>query len=689
MMNNPNIPNVAHNHHCWGTGSDSDDSDNAPPKCTTQQDSEADDEENQPEEEVNLNKNKPSAWASIDRDALPHDTDYEALLQELEGTFLTTSAEYHDLIDIVCLLTNEFKAEQLAYAPNGLEQIIEFYQVKLKDLHIIRTGFKKNGDIIDDDGNDEKTRRINKIAEIIFHGVHAVRSLMKMREAAHQATDPIANDDWGVSNFIPFNYNDSNNTEKLVTAMLFYFWNNRYRRSKEACYKPIMTKEGFNSRAFEYVDKVESIMYKMCSDQYGQYQLWKAIMAGNAQRTALRFVLNCHDCRFPDLVKSRYVMSFRNGIYVVYDELGDDLDMSDKFYPYNTPEFARNASKLVACRHFDEDFDESMMTQNWQEIDTPLFYSVFYYQKVPKEAINAMVKYLIGRLLYDVGKLDDNQLVLYILGTAGTGKSTILNNVLGKFYETDDVGVVSNNIEKKFGLASLYTNFLLIAPEVKRDFCLNQTEWQSMISGEKMSLAKKNEATVTLKWKSPLVMAGNTLPSYNDNSGSVSRRIAMIKFEDMVKKSDSSLSDKLEKEIQRLIVKANRGYLEYVKYARETDDSDIWSKLPQYFRNARIQVASQANTVLNCLYNEFEKHKDGRMKLDEFMAIHAQYVKDHGFEKQPFTRELYAQPFQLIGASVEPDRQGSKKLYVYGIRLKTPKDTDNANDGSEAISCNF
>ena len=62
---------------------------------------------------------------------------------------------------------------------------------------------------------------------------------------------------------------------------------------------------------------------------------------------------------------------------------------------------------------------------------------------------------------------------------------------------------LSNNIEKKFGLSAIKDSFMFIAPEVKGDLALEQAEFQSIVSGEDVSIAVKNKTAVSIEWKVP------------------------------------------------------------------------------------------------------------------------------------------------------------------------------------------
>ena len=52
-------------------------------------------------------------------------------------------------------------------------------------------------------------------------------------------------------------------------------------------------------------------------------------------------------------------------------------------------------------------------------------------------------------MLYEVNERDGWQIIPFFKGKAGTGKSTILQCV-ERIYPTELVGIMSNNLEKKF-----------------------------------------------------------------------------------------------------------------------------------------------------------------------------------------------------------------------------------------------
>jgi hypothetical protein len=186
------------------------------------------------------------------------------------------------------------------------------------------------------------------------------------------------------------------------------------------------------------------------------------------------------------------------------------------------------------------------------------------------------------------------------------------------------VAVLSNNIETKFGLSGIYEALIYLCYEVKKDFQLDQGEMQSMISGEPISIAIKNQDPKSITWGSHGFFMGNELPRWVDNSGSISRRIVLALFGQRVTDGDPKLFEKLQAEMGNIIVKINRAYREC---AAAYGCSDIWSVIHPYFdRMSETEV--EAGTSFAKAYLVYLKYEDngrtytftpgGRVSLNRF-----------------------------------------------------------------------
>lgn len=314
--------------------------------------------------------------------------------------------------------------------------------------------------------------------------------------------------------------------------------------------------------------------------------------------------------------------------------------------------------KQAACMYFDMMFDPStLLCDDPMSIPTPALDVIFTAQNLTSEAnggihLLSWIYTLVGRMLWDVGTLDDWQIAPFFKGVAGTGKSTILR-VLRMFYESDDVGIMANNIEGKFGLAALYRKLMVLCFELRSDFGLDQADLQSLMSGEYMSIPVKFKTAVSnIKWSAPLAVAGNMAANWTDGSGSMSRRWVIIEFQVPVKQSDPMLMKKITDELPRILVKCNRLYLDRIATLGE---KGVWSKdpltdvplvLPQYFhdRAKALQVATNSLISFITAAGTIVRAKNDTSKPADFF-----YMKWENFVKKyrEFCRTTNSHPLKM------------------------------------------
>lgn len=286
----------------------------------------------------------------------------------------------------------------------------------------------------------------------------------------------------------------------------------------------------------------------------------------------------------------------------------------------------------------------------WYEISTPNFQRILDYQEL-KPDVQRWVYILIGRMLYDIGDLDGWQIILFFKGMAGSGKSTILLSVIKKFYDSNDVGILSNNLEKKFGLSAFADKYIFLAPEIKEDLPLEQTEFQSLVSGEDLVVNTKYKTTVAIKWHVTGALAGNELMKYKDLNGSIARRVALIEFINKVVNGDTGLGDKLEKEIHALLKKCNSSYLE-ASNAHGT--KDIWSVLPPYFLETQEDMAEGTHSLRSFLKSgKVEFGKDLYCKYTTFMGAYNGHCAENTLDRKTFNKDFFQSPLKELGLTVK------------------------------------
>ena len=441
--------------------------------------------------------------------------------------------------------------------------------------------------------------------------------------------------------------------QQAILACLQNLYETNIKRYKGYCCRQIKTEDGQDTRAWKQVETIQDYVYGVAQKET-RYELWKNLSSrGSAYNDVIRHLTNCKDMQFPEIIKNRHVWSFKNGIFIGKEWSAQTGLYDSNFYTYESREFKNLDQTVVSCKYFDKEFIDYGHVENWYDIPTPFFQSVLEYQKFD-ENVSKWMYVMGGRLCFNVNDMDAWQVIPFLKGIARSGKSTLITKVFRKFYNADDVRTLSNNVEKKFGLSSIYDAFMFIAPEVKGDLQLEQAEFQSIVSGEDVSIAVKHEKARSFEWTTPGVLGGNEIPNWKDNSGSVLRRILTWNFGKQVKDADPTLENKLDIELPIILQKCIRAYLEYSqKYA----DRDIWNVVPEYFKTIQKQVATVANSLENFLQSTGVKYgKELYCPQKEFVALFNSHCQANNLGKHRFTHDFYVGPFSQRDIEVREER---------------------------------
>lgn len=501
-------------------------------------------------------------------------------------------------------------------------------------------------EIAPDDDGAESTQVLNKIIkvlEMVYYSKRAVLSMFQSKLALQQVhcSDMALQGDidarlgaWSLR----FRWIDSN-TNPMQEALLFLLdsaFEKKLRKQDGYVFEPITTEEGFNTHAFRQKWEIEEWVHKVTQKEV-QWQQWSNITQGASTiKAIIAHLTNCVDYQFPYLVKDRTVFSFRNGVYMA---------SNDTFYDYRTATEPL-ADSIVACKYFDTDFEPYEELHDWRMIPTPHLQSVLDHQELPPSVID-WVYIFLGRLLYDLNEHDGWQVILFLKGHAGTGKSTICTSVVKYFYDSIDVGVLSNNMERKFGLSAFYDKHIFIAPECRNDLSIEQAEFQSMVSGEDIQVNYKHKKAFSVKWRVPGILAGNEVPTWADAAGSIQRRIPVIDFEKPVLNGDMRLGAKLEKELPDILVKCNRAYREMA--ARHGSDN-IWTLLPPYFKRTSSELAQTINPLEAFMgSDEVVVGPEAAVPFEEFKNALVAFAQINGFPRPRFSVDFFRGPFTRHG----------------------------------------
>lgn len=274
-----------------------------------------------------------------------------------------------------------------------------------------------------------------------------------------------------------------------------------------------------------------------------------------------------------------------------------------------------------------------------------------------------------GRQRYYGFETDGNH--RFLLGDfTVTHNSTIILKVCKNFFDPTDVGILSNNIERKFGISAFYDKYLVVAPEVRNDLCIEQAEFQSIVSGEDVQVNVKHKKAFSVEWSVPGALAGNEVPSWADSAGSIQRRIVLFEFKKPVRHGDTKLGDKLNAELHAIIQKCNKAYLEKVK---RHGHENVWSVLPKYFVSTRDALAQATNSIEGFLSTpDVRVGEDQWCPMDDFKSALKEYEIKNSIPSKRYSNDLFIGPFEKLGLVVCRDTRNYRGVeryrdYVVGV----------------------
>ncbi|NDC38067.1 MAG: hypothetical protein EBZ48_08435, partial [Proteobacteria bacterium] len=113
-------------------------------------------------------------------------------------------------------------------------------------------------------------------------------------------------------------------------------------------------------------------------------------------------------------------------------------------------------------------FYEDLMTPGKEDLSSQAEVAQHIVRESFPQNVQRWLYILLGRLLFPLGQHDDWQVIPFLKGTAGTGKSSIAA-IVQDWFAPEDRGIVTVNCEKTFGLQSLVGKRVWFMTEVKRN----------------------------------------------------------------------------------------------------------------------------------------------------------------------------------------------------------------------------
>lgn len=476
-------------------------------------------------------------------------------------------------------------------------------------------------------------------------------------------------------------------------------WQRLYRIKEEMLYAPIFH-NGYYTYAWKKEHDIDSFIWNAFQPRARNEKMWSIITSRPSVSTqAKKQLMQTQDPMLPKLTQYQGSWSFSNGVYV---------GRMDNFHLYGSESISFFNKGFATVKYFnvpfehekyeaimyggeeeeeelkgveelkgDEEEEEEVRHDYWMNLKSPNIDKILNDQELSPDVIH-WVWVFIGRLLFPVGLLDSWQVMPFFEGIAGSGKSTLLK-VIQMLFNPEDVGVISDRIEKDFGAEGLYLKKIILGYDIGKNLGLSQVEWQSWVSGEAATIKRKNRVALSItNWTVPMAYAGNNIPMWNDNAGSVSRRFMIIEMLKAVRKNETTLYSKIGNNIAMVLKKMINAYLSAVD---EYGTHGLWNVVPQPFRDSANRLRKATNALYafvdSPLVITTDMNASGQQpvlyqSLESFEMAYQQFCRDKRYPFRRLEPDYVCDVFARFGIRIEngyTPPNGEAGEYLIGCRL--------------------
>ena len=279
----------------------------------------------------------------------------------------------------------------------------------------------------------------------------------------------------------------------------------------------------------------------------------------------------------PTYHPDRDLLSFANGVLVL-----------------STAELVPNADLVPGHALFGRAARHHLPCEYTGSTATPMLDSVTDHQF--ERRVADLLCPLLGRMLFQVGQLDKWQVMPYLVGVGGTGKSLILK-VFQQVFSPGTVGNLTGKREEVFGMANLAGKELVVGRDMpaKLSSSLSQEHMQLMTAGEELEVPRKGELAVNVTWRAPTIMASNHTPDYVNTGNNVGRRMVLVRFDRPELTPRYDLEDALLAELPCIVARILAAYAA----ARAAADAagGFWKAVPARVLEWQDRMASATNKL--------------------------------------------------------------------------------------------
>lgn len=232
---------------------------------------------------------------------------------------------------------------------------------------------------------------------------------------------------------------------------------------------------------------------------------------------------------------------------------------------------------------------------------------------------------------------------LFLIGAAGSGKSTIIEGIITMLGEENISSATMDKVCQPRYTGLFINKIANIASEIPKDISGYEESLKAIISGEKVTVDTKYLPSYDARPYCKFIFAGNDLPCISDSSDGIFRRMLLIYLNNAVDKEriDVDLKEKIRKEGAGIFNWALEGYHRLKKNKKFT-----YSKQMDYDLDI---VKLQNNTVYYFISENYDINLDRSkcIPVDDLYQ-HFKDFCDHVGAKGVYKKQVFGKEMRKI-----------------------------------------
>ena len=481
--------------------------------------------------------------------------------------------------------------------------------------------------------------------------------------------------------------------DRLYAKFVSWIKKKNLRKIGDRVYRPAFNEQGQKVYAFEMHPDFKDIetLVGHIPTLFTDWETFHSLLSNGAISKLILHLKTMETIFFPTLKKDRYTLAFSNGLYSL---------RILQFYPLSSrtlpPHF--NPAKYSAVKYHRINYKEAEIQQQKQNflrtnpsdpslwfmhIELSPFRKVLTHQGYDMDEM-FFIFAMLGRVLYEQNyRLDKNdkfgdnfESELWFEGVAQSGKSTMMKWIQ-EVVDINDVGVISNQVEKNFPLQGCIDRLFYMVYEMNENFNLDQMILQNMISGEMINIAIKNQSPVITKWNMHGCFASNNIPDFKDNQNSMGRRFCVVSHQKPVEERNEKLLQSGVDRIDFFITIISSAYHELLRRSYVADGG-FRSLIPKKIIENTKRVMSQCNPVRGFIESKclrFDGPIDVKTMdpqfithMSDFRQAYEAYEKEYNIGSKSMKLSERFNTIRSLGFIIDSSGP-TQEVLIYGLKL--------------------